>query len=603
LTRDRKIFYAAAVAVGVVALVDVAWVAFQIGGERSTTAFSNLVAIAAPAFAAVAAFRTGRGETGQTRRAWFALGAAVSSWTAGQAIWTYYELFAGRAVPFPSLADAGYLEFIPLTMLALLYFPTAPHSMGARLRALLDGLIIAGSVLFVGWALVIGPAFDAAMSGIAEQVLTLAYPLGDLVTVAIVVYVFARSANGDRAALAWIGGGLILKCLGDSAFTYLTVFDLYATGSLIDPLGDIGFLLIALGALRKPSFSREHGDERISHPGSILAPYAPSALAAAVAIFVQVSRGGLDPFLFWTMIAVASFLGARQILTLVDNWSLNRDLEARVQHRTAALSKALSELEESKRLQDEFVANTSHELLTPVRVMTAALDFLSYSENGDDISATVEMAKRATVRMKRLVEDVLLTSGVMHRVDCERIPFDVEEQIHNALANVMQSDKQIEVDVRGPLMGVGDPDRFRNALQNLLSNADKFGPAGSRVRIEACFCEGNVHVTVADEGPGIPEDQREAVFRRFYQVDGSSTRRYGGIGLGLFVARLLVVAMGGELSVDEGVQGARLRIVLPGNVEEACGIETHEAHAESVDGMLFVPIGPGQHSTSSQGAA
>jgi signal transduction histidine kinase len=435
----------------------------------------------------------------------------------------------------------------------------------ARLRAILDGLVIAGSVLFIAWTVFLGHAFAVSEGGVMLQVVGLAYPVGDVVIISIVLYVLARSATSDRFALGLVGAGLLSISFADAGFTWLTLNDLYDAGSLIDPLWNAGFFLIALGALRRPRFNAATAhDERRVGPVAISVPYVPFIMAIVVAMVVQITRGALEPFLFWDAILVVSFLIVRQILALVDNWSLNRDLEGRVTERTSELQSALEELEESKRLQDEFVANTSHELLTPLTIIMSSLEIMKMEDGmGDSAASTVEMAHGASVRMKRLVENVLLASGVMSRVDCERREFDVDSQVRNAIGAVDPSDKTLELHLRYPLRAVGDAERFRMAFEHVLRNADKFAPAGSTIRIDGYEAPDGVHLFINDEGPGIPPDQLETVFRRFFQMDGSSTRRHGGLGLGLFLARHLVESMGGTLAADESPRGARLHLVLP----------------------------------------
>lgn len=542
----------------------VVWITLEIGGDFATTAFTDLIGIPCAFAATAACWWVARRSEPRTRRAWIALAAATASWGVGEIIWSVYEVGLRREAPFPGLADLGFLGLVPFAVVALLAFPTAPRGVPARLRAILDGLIIAGSVLFIAWAAFLGQAFAASEGGLMLQIVGLAYPVGNVVIIAIVLYVLARSSPRDRLALGLIGGGLLSISLADAGFTWLTLNDMYGGGSLIDPLWNIGFLLIGLGALRQPRFSEQTRDERRVGPLAIAAPYAPFIGAVAVAMIVQVTRGALTPFLFWAAVLVVLLLTVRQVLALVDNWSLNRDLERRVDERTSELQGALAALEESKRLQDEFVANTSHELLTPLTIIMSSLDIVGMDDATDGVSRdAVRMASGASVRMKRLIENVLLASGVMSRVDCERRLFDIDALVRDAVRAVNPSDKTIELRLQYPLRAVGDAERFRMAVEHVLRNADKFSPPETTIRVDGYGTDDGIHVIVSDEGPGIPADQLDSVFRRFFQIDGSSTRRHGGLGLGLFLARHLVESMGGTLAADESTHGARLHVLLP----------------------------------------
>jgi signal transduction histidine kinase len=561
---SRRAYTRLALAFAATIAVQFVWLVFHIGGDFATTAFTDLIGVPCAFTGAAACVWVARREEHRTRRAWIALAAATASWGVGEVVWSYYEIVLRTEAPFPGLADIGFLGLVPFAVIALLAFPTAPRGVPARLRAILDGLIIAGSVLFIAWAGFLGQAFASAEGGLMLQVVGLAYPVGDVVIIAIVLYVLARSGPSDRLALGLVGAGLLSISFADAGFTWLSLNDLYDAGSLIDPLWNTGFLLIALGALRRPRFTEQVRDERRVGPVAIAAPYVPFIMAVGVAMIVQIARGGLEPFLFWDAVLVICFLIVRQILALVDNFSLNRDLERRVAERTSELQNALVELEESKRLQDEFVANTSHELLTPLTIIMSSLEIMRIEDGmSQSATSTVEMAHGASMRMKRLVENVLLASGVMSRVDCDRRAFDVDAQVRDAIGTVGPSDKTIELHLRYPLRALGDAERFRMAFEHLLRNADKFSPAGSTISVDGYDATDGVHLVVSDEGSGIPPDQLDSVFRRFFQIDGSSTRRHGGLGLGLFLARHLVESMGGTLVADASPRGARLHLVLP----------------------------------------
>jgi signal transduction histidine kinase len=121
----------------------------------------------------------------------------------------------------------------------------------------------------------------------------------------------------------------------------------------------------------------------------------------------------------------------------------------------------------------------------------------------------------------------------------------------------------VDIAIREPLSGFADQERFETVVKHLMTNADKFGPPGSVIRVHGFVEDEKVHVTVSDEGPGIPHEEREAVFQRFYQIDGSVTRHHGGIGLGLFLSRLLMRAMNGDLVIDDVPSGTRLHATLP----------------------------------------
>jgi len=157
---------------------------------------ANLAQLLAPVVAAASCAVAAVSGTGRTRRAWALLAASAGSWAVGQATWVWYEHVAQRELPFPSLADFGYLTAIPLAAAAMLAFPGRAERAVLQARSLLDGAVIATSLLYSSWALVLGPVFRASHAGVLEQAIALAYPLGDVVLVTVVFVVVARIRVG-----------------------------------------------------------------------------------------------------------------------------------------------------------------------------------------------------------------------------------------------------------------------------------------------------------------------------------------------------------------------------------------------------------------------
>ena len=177
----------------------VVWLAFlywEIGGAQMAAAFSNFGLIAAAMAAGLACLRTARFSSAQQERMWKLLGASALSWGCGQTAWTWYETVLGREVPFPSLADVGYLAAPPLAAAALISLPFAAQSLAGRVRQVLDGLMIAASMLLASWVLVLRPLFRAGGDDGLSQAISLAYPIGDVVVGTIVLFVLAKARMG-----------------------------------------------------------------------------------------------------------------------------------------------------------------------------------------------------------------------------------------------------------------------------------------------------------------------------------------------------------------------------------------------------------------------
>lgn len=521
---------------------------------------SDLIPIPLALGATVAAWSAARRAGGRTRRAWNLLGLGTLSWGLGEGVWSWYELVLGREVPFPSWADVGFLALIPFAAAALLSFPSAPALTRSKVRGVLDGAVAAGSLLVVSWATVLGPTLHAGGSSLTEQVLAVAYPAGDVILLTVVAIVAGR-ARGARGPFAFIAGGIVAIALADSAFLYLTQTGLYESGAVTDAGWNIGFVLIALGALRADAAAPANVTERVA--GGIWFPYLCLAIAVATACIVQIVEGALPAPMFWISVITVATLAVRTALMHLDNVALNRDLETKVASRTAALSSALRQVEEAGRLQDQFVASISHELRTPLTTLLGSTQILLRPDLALDpaLARIIEGTRRASERMARLIEDLLITSSIsegFHVAD-ERFDLVASTRLRverSACAPRATFNTPLELFVRGDL------NRLGVVLDHLLANAAKFAPdAPVHVRIERQ--DDTVQVVVADLGPGIPIELHERIFERFYQVDGSDTRSNDGAGLGLFIARRLAEAMGGTLRADDVAIGASFRLTLP----------------------------------------
>lgn len=228
----------------------------------------------------------------------------------------------------------------------------------------------------------------------------------------------------------------------------------------------------------------------------------------------------------------------------------------------------LDRLEDAFVRQHGFVSDASHELRTPLTAIRGQIEVLgrSPSPTRAEVSETVERVIREVGRMNRLVDDLLLLAQTdeglvqwVERIDpVQFVPETVEGVTRGAERTV----------VVGPLPSgrlLADGDRLAQVLRNLVQNAiEHAGPDGS-VRVAAEAVGSRLRVTVDDDGPGIPLEQRQAVFDRFHRTDAARARRSGGSGLGLAIAHAIVAAHGGRIWVEDApAGGARLVFELPG---------------------------------------
>jgi two-component system, OmpR family, sensor kinase len=233
------------------------------------------------------------------------------------------------------------------------------------------------------------------------------------------------------------------------------------------------------------------------------------------------------------------------------------------------LNAMLDRLEHGVKQKRRLIADASHELRTPLAVMRAELDV---SLRGDEMSAdargVLESVREEVDRMSRTVDNLLTLAQVDEgRLELLTAQVDLAEALDAAARPLLPLAvaKGVALQVEGDgLTAKADPQRLNQALTNLIENAIKFTPAGGEVRVSAWRAGGEVGVTVADDGPGVPPEAREHLFDRFYRVDSARRRDVGGSGLGLAICREIAVAHGGHVWVEsEEGRGSAFSLALP----------------------------------------
>jgi PAS domain S-box-containing protein len=241
---------------------------------------------------------------------------------------------------------------------------------------------------------------------------------------------------------------------------------------------------------------------------------------------------------------------------------------------------AFRDLTEEYRLEEtraDFVATVSHELRTPLASIHGAANTLRTRDEQLEPGTRrklLEIVFEQSERLAHLVDQILLanqlSSGTAH---VERRSFDAGGATRDAvegLRHALPSEMQLELHVPPrDVRAVGDPDRVRQVIVNLVENAGKYSPGGGRIDVVLAAANGSVRFSVRDEGLGIPPAERERIFEKFYRLDASMSRGVGGSGLGLFICRELVELMEGRIWVtSEPGMGSTFTFELP-NAEAA----------------------------------
>jgi two-component system sensor histidine kinase/response regulator len=251
----------------------------------------------------------------------------------------------------------------------------------------------------------------------------------------------------------------------------------------------------------------------------------------------------------------------------------NRFLERRVQERTAELQEALRKLSELSQLKANFVANISHELRTPLTHIKGYLELLvteSLGELGLEQKNALQVSQRSAGQLESLIDNLILFSQAARgEMTLHLTPIDINkvagEVINYSRAKANQRNVALEyvISARLPLVQA-DEEKISWAILQLLDNAIKFTPSGGLVTLSIRPESDNlIAVSVKDTGIGIRADRLEEIFEPFHQLDSSSTRRYGGTGLGLALVRDIISAHGSIIEVEstEG-KGSEFRFPL-----------------------------------------
>jgi two-component system OmpR family sensor kinase len=232
------------------------------------------------------------------------------------------------------------------------------------------------------------------------------------------------------------------------------------------------------------------------------------------------------------------------------------------------LEAAFAERAASEQRLRHFVSDASHELRTPLTSMRGYAELLRRNPDmstGDIILAMRRIEDEAQ-RMGILVDDLLLLARLDQGRPLERTPVDLEAMVRDAVSDARVTDpsRTISARVSAPLVVTGDDARLRQALGNLLRNAQVHTPPGTPVEVVLHNSDAHAVIEVVDHGPGIPNGNADRIFERFYRADPGRSRDQGGSGLGLSIAAAIVGAHGGRISLQPTAGGgATFRIELP----------------------------------------
>ena len=292
------------------------------------------------------------------------------------------------------------------------------------------------------------------------------------------------------------------------------------------------------------------------------------ALAGLAALGLWVVRIGLRPLdaIGTTAAAIAGGDLSRRVERAEPHTEVGR-LGLALNAMLAQIESAFKAREASERRLRRFVADASHELRTPLAGVRGYAELFERGADRrpEDLARSMAGITREAQRMSLLVDDLLLLARLDEGRLLDRVPVDLEQIVREAVetARTVEPGRPIELATENVVV-LGDRDRLRQVIDNLLGNVRAHTPQGAAVEVRVARADGLALVEVADSGPGLNEEEGERVFERFYRGDSSRSRASGGVGLGLSIVAAVTEAHGGTASANsKRGEGATFQVTLP----------------------------------------
>lgn len=490
---------------------------------------------------------------------WYCLAAGAALFVAGDATWDLYELVL-HVDPFPSVADGFYLSgYVPL--IAGLGLLVRRRTTAGDRAGLIDATIVATGLGILAWIYLVNPQATDPELSIAGRLIAISYPIMDVALAGLVARLLV-GAGARTASYRFLAAAVAGQLFADALFALMELAGTYETGHPIDAGWLLFFVLLGTAALHPsmrtllqpdPAWESRLTWGRLGLVGS-------ASLLAPVALTLEVVRGG-------ERATTATVMGSAALLLLVlariNERKQTEDALRRALRREREASERLRALSE---LKSSFLTTVSHELRTP---LTSVVGYaVTLEKRGDDLPAEVrsDAVRRLATnarKLERLVLDLLdldrLGRGALKP---ELAPADVGKLVSRVVEESDLGGRPVEVEAE-PVVAAVDARKVERIADYLLANTAKHTPPGTRVWVRVRPSGDGVLIAVDDEGPGVPEELKKAIFEPFRH--GASDGTSPGAGIGLSLVAELARAHGGRAWVgDRPGGGASFRVYLPG---------------------------------------
>jgi signal transduction histidine kinase len=494
------------------------------------------------------------------RLPWLLFGFGISSQVLGDLVFAVYEVGFDREPPTPSIADVLYIAGYPLLAGGILLL-VRRHGLTATRPVVLDGAVLLLGAALAQWVLFVDPYPRSS---------DMIYPVLDVLFLVGVVHVLL-AAGGASASYRLLTVAIACWVLGDELYAMHRPG--YQTNVWPDILWLASYVFWGAAAL-EPSVARVRRIDRRRLPRltmpRLVVLGAALLVGPALAIFEQRRDGDVQPYVIATVTAAIALLVLLRLADVVRAGENARRAERDARREAVRAHQQLrlqnEQLVELDRMKDEFVSSITHELRTPLTSITGYVEVLRETETDEMRRNYLGIVERNSDRLLGLVSDLLFAARLQdERLELARDTIDlrmvVEHAVESARPRAEAAGVQLHADLSAVPAVVGDAARLAQLLDNLVSNAIKFTPAGGSVGVWLEAREDVVHIEVSDTGIGIAEREREHLFERFFRTQTALERQIQGSGLGLYISKAIVEAHGGRIGV-ESVDGEGTTFVV-----------------------------------------
>ncbi|MDX6441248.1 MAG: hypothetical protein QOE43_977 [Gaiellaceae bacterium] len=521
----------------------------------------------------------------ERRILWVLVGVAQAAETVGTALFYHRILESGAPPPLGSANDPFWISFYVLFSAALIMLL---RRRGSTRAAVLDAalLAVAGAVPTV--LILIEPYISASGLPALGKAVQIASALGDVVLAAVFLRLVASGARWSPASFLLLAAAPCFLA-SDFIWNWLTLLGNFQPGSWADAGWLLAYIFTGAASLH-PSMVRlgevepvgVNENESVRQPvlGRLYLLVLGAALLVSPGLHVAEKVSGRD----FGSLSVVALLSTLALLVLVRVAGTVRESE-RLRLEVAEQNQRLLQLDKMK---DEFVASVSHELRTPLTSIRGYLELIRDDKNIDEEQKKMlSIVDRNADRLLRLVSDLLF---VAQREDAEIVgdisELDLMELAREGVegAGPQASTAGVTLELHGESAFLqGDPSRLSQVIDNLISNAIKFTPAGGQIDVRVDVRAEQVILAVSDTGMGVPKGEQADLFQRFFRTRGANAAAIQGTGLGLSIVKEIVESHGGTIGFTsrEGL-GTTFTVELPGNAARPLATAASTASSNGV---------------------